>query len=220
MSESTPAALNTALAEEFDRQGWEYDLTLGTQLVSLVEERGRVDSGALSREVPAAFLHRNRTTRENVAAAIERAIGGRTPIPVPPPVSPVSIISHGDTYQLNIDHSQISGSSFNLGSGTLINIDAGAEKDDLLTALGALVSAALSGDWNSGAAQAIGQAIEQQGELTVAEARAAVLEAGQGQDLDRSRISELIEKVAVSGVGNFLSTALGLGLGDLLHLLG
>jgi hypothetical protein len=220
MSESTPSALNTALAAEFDRQGWEFELTLGTHLVSAVEERGKVDSSALSREVPATFLHRNRTTRENVAAAIERAIGGNTPIPATPAPSPISIISHGDTYQLNLDRSQITDSSINLGSGTQINIDVGAGKEDLLAALRALVSAALAGDWNSGAAQAIGQAIEQQGGLTVAEARATVLEAGQGQDLDRSRISELIEKVAVSGVGNFLSTALGLGLGDLLHLLG
>lgn len=75
--------LQRSLAEEFQRQGWEYDLGLLGRIVDQVEELGRVDADKLAGLAPAAFLRRSRASRADLRSAIDRAIGGNVPDPRP-----------------------------------------------------------------------------------------------------------------------------------------
>ncbi len=78
MSDATPAAIQRLLAAEFERHGWEYDLTVGREIVEEAERRGTVNGGDLAKGISADFLARTGASRDEIADAIDRAIGGRT----------------------------------------------------------------------------------------------------------------------------------------------
>jgi hypothetical protein len=120
VTDATPSQFQTLLAAEFDRQGWQYDLGLGPALLAEVEKSGSVDAQALAISVPAAFLQVNRTTRENLAAAINRAVGGRTVVPAK---EVATLVFENHSHNVTISgHAQVHGSNFNLGDGTQFNV--------------------------------------------------------------------------------------------------
>jgi hypothetical protein len=221
MTQLTPADLERLLAHEFDRQGWQYELGLGKNLVVAAVDHGSVDGATLSALVPSEFFSRNCATREHLAAAIDRVAGGA---PIAAEVVPPSIqitVQSGDSYTVDIGAgANFQNSPLNVGPGTQLQVNSQCTSGELTTVLGALVAAGLGGEWDQDAARAIGASIEEQGKLSLEEAKAAVLEAGKEIAPEASRIREFTEKVAVSGLGSFLTTAISLGLGDLLHLLG
>jgi len=221
MTRLTPADLESLLALEFDRQGWQYELGLGKNLVVAAVDHGSVDGATLSALVPSEFFSRNCATREHLAAAIDRVAGGA---PIAAEVVPPSIqitVQSGDSYTVDIGAgANFQNSPLNVGPGTQLQVNSQSTSGELTTVLGALVAAGLGGEWDQSAARAIGASIEEQGKLSLEEAKAAVLEAGKEIAPEASRIREFTEKVAVSGLGSFLTTAISLGLGDLLHLLG
>jgi hypothetical protein len=212
--------MRSRLAAEWEAMGWEWDLQVGGLILDQVAEVGAVDANALAAALPSSYLTGYGTDRETLAAAIKRAIGGEMLAAEEKESSGITILVHGDNYTLSFgDNAQIDRSPFNIGPGTQLNLDAGAEKEDLLLALRALVASGLAGEWDPKAALAIGHAVEEHGGLTVEDVGGAVVEAG-SENVDRSRVQELTEKVAISGFGGFLATALGAGLGDLAHLVG
>jgi hypothetical protein len=221
MTQLTPADLERLLAHEFDRQGWQYELGLGKNLVVAAVDHGSVDGATLSALVPSEFFSRNCATREHLAAAIDRVAGGA---PIAAEVVPPSIqitVQSGASYTVDIGAgANFQNSPLNVGPGTQLQVNSQSTSGELTTVLGALVAAGLGGEWDQDAARAIGASIEEQGKLSLEEAKAAVLEAGKEIAPEASRIREFTEKVAVSGLGSFLTTAISLGLGDLLHLLG
>jgi hypothetical protein len=221
MSGEPAAQIETLLAAEFDRQGWEWGLDIGRTLLDGVEPLGQIDGEALAARIPADFLQRNRTTRQNVASAINRAARGLSVASGSRQDSVQITIQSGDTYNVSFGaNANLQNSPFNIGPGRQLQIDSSSTSEDLATALGALVAAGLAGEWDEQAARAIGGSIEDQQKISLEEARAAVLEAGRDVAPDPSAVRGFIEKVAVSGLGSFLSTAMSLGLTDLLHLLG
>jgi hypothetical protein len=207
MTQLTPADFESLLAREFDHQGWQYELGLGKNLVETA--------------VPSEFFSRNCATRERLAAAIDRVAGG-APIAAEVVSPPIQItVQSGDSYTVDIGAgANFQNSPLNIGPGRQLQVNSQSTPDELTTALGALVAAGLGGEWDPTAARAIGASIEEQGKLSLEEAKAAVLEAGKEVAPEPSRIREFTEKVAVSGLGSFLTTAISLGLGDLHHLLG
>ncbi len=217
----TRARMRSRLAGEWEAMGWEWDLQIGGLILDRIATDGVVDASALAAVLPASYLSRYDTDRETLAEVIDRALGGETLDT--DAASTGTVVVNGDSFNLTFnlaDNAKIENSPFNIGSGTQINLDAGAGREELLYALRALLAAGLSGGWDAAAALALGRAIEEQGLLSTEDVRGAALEAGELTGADSSKVRELIEKVAVSGLGGFLATSLGFGLSDLLHLVG
>lgn len=216
MIEATPATLKTLLAAEFDRQGWEYDLTVGAQLVAAIEDAGKIDSSALAQNVPVAFLHRNRTTREYLAAAIDRAIGAAE---LKPEVARTVTLAFQDNrrYEVNLSGgSRIENSRLNLGEGMQINVEAAASKEDVLAALEALLRGGLEGKWNGDAVAQLGGVIDGRGDVGVDDVRAVTAEVIKAELPEEGRVRELLDRIAAAGLGGALSTGISAGLGQLL----
>jgi hypothetical protein len=211
--------MRSRLAAEWEANGWEWDLQVGGILLDATSPGMPARSVDIAAALPAAYLTRYGTDRETLVEAVERAIGGEV-LDGDDPVGPTMVVK-GDSYTLNIgDQARVEGSSFNTGAGTQINIEAGADKEDLLVALRALLVAGLGGEWDAGAARAIGTVVEEQDVLTLEDVRGAVIEAGEASQAKPSRVKDLAAKVAVSGLGGFLAAGLSSGLADLSHLLG
>lgn len=213
MSEATPSEIQTCLAAEFDRQGWQYDLGLGPALLAEVEKRGAVDAQALADAVPAAFFQINRTTRENLATAIERAIGGRT-LDLHQEVATLVIEDHSHHVTIS-GHAQVHG-DFNVGDGVQINVSVGGQREDVLAALAALLRAGFSGDWNEGAAAGLAKVIQDREDIGVQDVRAAAAEVAKVEQPSPSRVREMVEKIATAGLGGAFGTGISAALGQLI----
>jgi len=216
MSDATPSALQRLLAEEFERRGWHYDLAIGRELVEEIERRQRVDVQALARRVPATYLDQNRATREDLAQAIESAVGGRRPVEE----EPTTLIINDNRYSLNVGPgAEISGGTFNVGAGTQINVQLNAPKDEVLTAVSALVRSGLAGDFNAAAAAALAGIIDTRADVTLDDIASVTREAAVTADPDVGRVRGFLAQIATSAVGGALGTGMSAGLGQVLaHL--
>jgi hypothetical protein len=211
--------MRTRLAAGWSERGWEYDSPSIRALLDAAESRGAVDPAALAATLPGSYLTKIGADREGAAEAIADALGPGMLVESEPASLPASINAGGDVITFNLaDGAQIIGSNFNFSSNQ-VNLDA-AEKPELLASLQAALLSGLSGSWDPAALAAIGSAIETRGDFELEEVRDSVAELGREADFERSRVSELIEKVAVSGFGSFFSVALSSGLTELLELLG
>lgn len=217
----TRARMRSRLASEWEAMGWEWDLQIGGLILDRISEVGTVDPNALAAVLPSSYLARYGASREELASSIDRAIGGETLEVENSEQATIAVTVFGDSYTLNVGESaRIEHSTFNVGRGTQINIDASADRNELLNALRALIISGLAGQWDEQAARAIGKAVEQQGVLSLDDVRDTVMETGREAGSDTGRIQSLMEKVAVGGLGSFLATGLASGLTDLLHLVG
>jgi hypothetical protein len=215
VSEATPAELQALLAGEFENRGWEYDMTVGTDLVGEVERRGEVDPAGLATRVSGTWLTRNGATREQVAAAIERAIGGRTPKPAEPTVTVLN--SDNRSYSLHLEAgAQITGSQVNLG-GTQINIRADAPKDDVLAGVEAVVRAGLAGNWDRDAARELGAVIGARGDIALADVETAVSQVVEDEPPEPGRARRMLESISTQGLGGALGTGISAVIGALIR---
>lgn len=218
MTETAPSELQRLLATEFDRHRWEYDLAIGQQLVAEIERSGQVEGQSLAQVVPAEFFHRNRVSRANVAAAIERAVGGRTPnrrFAVA-----TLVFTDNRRYELKLEGgAHFTNSKLNLGSGTQINVERDASRDDVLAAVEAILRAGLADDWNDTAAHDLASLIESRGDVDVNDIREITAEIVEAEQPKRGRVKDLLGKVAIGGLGGALGTGLSAGLGELINQL-
>jgi hypothetical protein len=217
VSAATRAELQRLLAGQFESRGWEYDMNLGADIAEEVGRRGLVDPPGLAGRVSGTWLARNRTTREDVAAAIERAIGGRTPEPEQHPATVLTV--YNNDYSLSMaPGSTISGGQVNVG-GTQINIQADVSKDEVLAGIGALVRAGLDGGWNPEAAGALAAAVDARSDIGFEDVEGVVVEAAEAasEPPDEGRIRGMLRSIAEQGVGGALGTGISAGLGWLLR---
>jgi hypothetical protein len=213
VSDATPAQMQTFLAAEFDRQGWQYDLDLGPALITEIEKRGSVEPEALADAVPATFLQRNRTTRENLAAAIARAIGDRTPVQRK---EVATLVFQDQSHNVTISgNAQVHGSNFNLGDGTQFNVSVGGQREDVLAALAALLSAGFGGEWNEEAAAGLAQVIQARDDIDLDDVRETTAEVVKLEEPPASRAREMMEKIATAGLGGAFGTGITAVLGQL-----
>jgi hypothetical protein len=217
VSEATPAELQALLAGEFESRGWEYDMTVGADLVGEVERRRAVDPATLAAKVSGTWLARNGATREELTAAIERAIGGR--VPRVADGAPVTLILNDNRYQLNMaEGAQIAGSQVNVG-GTQINVRADSPKEDVMAGVAELVRAGLRDQWNPQAAGDLAGLVASRGDVTVEDVEAAVQEVVAEESPDPERAKGMLRKIAEQGLGGALAVgivkALALALGAL-----
>lgn len=76
MTSAGLAHIQRLLAAEFERRGWEYDLSLGSAIAEEIVRTGTVDPPKLARLAPHDFLAKARTSRSAIADAIGAAVGG------------------------------------------------------------------------------------------------------------------------------------------------
>ncbi len=214
MTDATPSQFQTLLAAEFDHQGWQYDLGLGPALLAEVEKSGSVDAQALATSVPATFLQVNRTTRENLAAAINRAVGGRTVVPAK---EVATLVFEDHSHNVTISgHAQVHGSNFNLGDGTQFNVSVGGQREDVLAALAALLSAGFGGEWNEEAAAGLALVIQARDDIDLDDVRETTAEVVKLEEPPASRAREMMEKIATAGLGGAFGTGITAVLGQLI----
>ena len=213
MSTATPAELQRLIADAFDRQGWEYDLTLGRNLVEEIERAGGVDAGALARRLPAEFIERNRTTRAHAAAAIERAVGGRS---VKREESATTLVfADNRRYEVRLARgAQITNSNLNVGEGTLVSVE--ARRDNVMAAIEAVLRAGLAGNWNAEAAGHLAEVVDGRDDIDFEDVREITADVVIAEQPKQDKVKELLNEIAVSGVGGALSTGITTGLGELL----
>lgn len=215
MSDTTPAEMQRLIADAFDRQGWEYDLTLGRTLLAEIVRTGGVDPEALVRRVPAEFIERNRTSRSTVAVVIERAVGGRSI--KRDKAAHATVVINDNRYQVNLSgRAQIKNSNLNVGDGTQINVNVEASKGDLLAAVEAVVRAGLADDWNEDAARDLASIVDGRDDIDLNDVREITAEVVKAEQPKQGKVKALLGKIAVSGVGGALGTGLSAGLGELL----
>lgn len=220
MSDTSPSELQRLIAAEFDRQHWEYDLSVGDSLVAEIERTGEVVPDKLVQGLPAAFFQRNRTSRELVASAIGRAVGGRTPKRPEAPAHQTLVFDNSRHYEVKLGKgAQITNSHLNVGEGTQINVSVQASKDDVLAAVEALLRAGLAGDWNVGAAHELATVIDGRGDVGYEEVQSVTAEVVQADQPKQGRVKELLLKIATSGLGGALATGISAGAGELIHQL-
>jgi hypothetical protein len=219
MTDASPNELQRLIAAEFDRQRWEYDLTVGERIVAEIERAGAVVPDKLAGQLPAEFFQRNRTSRDLVAAAIGRAVGSRTP-KRPEPVSSTLVFDNSRHYEVTFGKgAQITNSQLNVGEGTQINVSVQASKDDVLGAVEALLRAGLAGDWNEGAARELATVIDSREDVGYEDVQVVTAEVVQAEQPKQRRLKELLLKIATSGLGGALATGISAGAGELIHLL-
>jgi hypothetical protein len=217
MSDATPSELQRLLAQEFERRGWHYDLTVGRELVKEIEQRHEVDPQALAKRVPTTYLAQNRATWQDVALAIEAAVGGRTPRRGME--TPATLVINDNRYSLNLGAgAEISGGAVNVGS-TQINVQVNASKDDVLAAVSALVASGLAGGWNADAASELAQVIDARADIRLDDVERVTREVAETNAPDAGRVRTLLTAIATSTISGVLGTGISAGLGQILaHL--
>lgn len=218
MNEASPSELQRLLAVEFEQRGWQYDLDTAHSIVDEAVHRGAVEAQALAARVPTAFLRRNRTDRDVLAGAIERAIGGR--VPVPEQGATVTLVAQDNRlYHLSMGPgAQITDSNVNVG-GTQINIQPGAERDELLAGVRALVRAGLTGEWDADAGRALTRALEGRDDIEYTDVEEIAAEVVKDEAATQDRVRDFMGKVAASGLGGALSHGIIAGAAQVLPLL-
>ncbi|MDQ4144179.1 MAG: hypothetical protein M3198_10645 [Actinomycetota bacterium] len=215
MTDATSAELQRLLAGEFERRGWEWDIATGRRIVEEIVGRGAVDAQRLAQGVPRTYLQRVCATRTDLADAIERAVGGRVPRRETGQATLIS--NNNNNYALNMGPgAQISGGAVNLG-GTQINIQSGASRDEVLQAVGVLVQAGLSGDWNPQAAGELGTAIDARSDIALGDVQGVVAEICAADEPDEGHVKKLLSDIATQGLGGALGTGISSVLGALLR---
>src|SRR4051812_9633350 len=74
VSADVTAQIQRALAAEFERRGWEYDLNTGRRIAEVIAKTGQVDAPSLARTVGLRSLARTPPDRSDVESAIEQAV--------------------------------------------------------------------------------------------------------------------------------------------------
>ena len=218
MTDTTPSELQRLIAAEFDRRRWEYDLDVGPKLVAEIERSGGVDADQLARLLPAEFFHRNQTTRANVAGALERAVGGRTP--KRGAAGATLVFADNRRYELKIGKgTQISNSPINVGTGTQFNVSLDASKTDLLGAVEAVIRAGLAGDWNADAARELADVIDGRGDIDYDDVREITAAVAKAEQPKQGRVKKFLTDIAVGGLGGTLGTGVSAGLGEVMNQL-
>jgi hypothetical protein len=208
------AEMQRRLATEFERHGWEYDLTTSSDLLDEVERAGSVDPERLAVMVPREYRERVGATTMDLHGAIKHAIGGRTLTPEQPPTHN-TITINDNRYSIKVgEGAQISGG--NLNTGSQIAIQGGSPKEDVLDAVATLVTAGLGGEWNVEAIDDLARAVAARDDITLEDVRVRALDAAQQTGAGGAKIRALLEQIASGTAIGVLTPGITAALGHLL----
>lgn len=203
------AELTRAATAVFKGQGWLLEQGLLPPVIDEIEKQGPADGAALAAVISGDYLDRHGISRAQMATVLGQALGGRSLDSEPAKQSTTVIYDNRNSIQIN--NSQVSGSQLNTGQQIQVNAD--ASRDDIRTAIAALVSAGLAGDWNPQAAQALGEVIEAREDIDFAEIRDVAQKAGAPQQADPGKIKAFLTQVGTSVASSTLTQAIIAGVG-------
>ena len=219
MTDATPSELQRLIAAEFDRQRWEYDLSVGESILAEIERTGEVVPAQLVQRLPSAFFQRNRTSRDLVESAIGRAVGGRTP-KRPEESAHRTLVFDNRSYDLKIGKgATLTNSPINVGEGTQIAVSVRANRDDILAAVETLLRGGLAGHWNDDAARELATVIDSRDDVGYEDVQEITAEVIKAEQPKQGRVKELMTKIAVGGIGGALGTGMSAGAGELIQQL-
>jgi hypothetical protein len=214
LTPETPTQLQQQIASEFERNGWTYDLTTGRMLVEAIERSGGADAEALAGVVPHDFLVRNDTTREAVAAAIDRAVGGKSV--QREAAQPTTLVINDNRYSMKLGAgARIDSSNVNVG-GTQIVVDVNVDKGDVLAAAETPIRAGLTGEWEPSAAAELARVMSERGDVTVEEVRELTKEIVEAEKPAETGIKAFLADLAANAIGGALGAGISVGLGGFL----
>jgi len=214
VSDATVAQLQQLLMTEFESRGWDYDLTVGAEIVRHAEQDNPIDAPALAASVSNTWLERNGATREDVVESIERAIGARTLRVERPPATILNVDNR--SYSLGMGPgAQIANSQLNVG-GTQVNVRVDAAREDVLAGVAALVRAGFAGSWNPEAARDLSQLINSRSDIGLADIEAVATEVARTEPNERTRLRRILESIATQGLSGALATGITTVIGSLL----
>lgn len=212
---ATRAELQERLAAEFGAQSWPMEIDTGPAILDGIREGETPNPQALAARVPAHYLTRHGMSRQDLADAIGRALGGRTLEGSTADARTITIQIFNNQHSIQISgRAKVNDSQLNTGNQLILGNN--APKQDVLAAVATLVNGGVSGEWNSAAAADLARAIESRDDIGMDDIRQAALEAAGGDQADKGRIRKLLEEIAVSGLGGALSTGITAALGGLL----
>ena len=125
----------------------------------------------------------------------------------------------GNSFTLVGAGASISGENVNVGSGTQINVQSDAPKDEILVAVRALVSAGLAGDWNVDAARQVEAVVDARDDIALEDVQEVTAEVVKEEAGTQTRGREFRDKVLASGLGGALSHGIIAGFAQILPLL-
>lgn len=213
MTGVSPARMQSLLAAEFERHGWEWDLGAGRTIVQEIERHGTVNAERLAQRVPGDFLARNHTDRAELAMVIGAALGSTVPA-APPPAATTTLVIHGSQYNVTVGANSAN-SPITVG-GTHINVEVATSKGEVLDAVAALVRAGLTLRWDADAASALGEAIESRNDIRYEDVQGRTEEVVRAEAPTRERAKAFLEKVAAGGLGGALGTGIAAGVAEAL----
>lgn len=203
--------MQSLLADEFARRGWQWDLATGRGIVEEIEKRRAVEPARLAQRAPADWIARNHTTRAELAEAIEAAIGGLAPSAP----TPTTLVIHGSQYNITVSGSNLTDSPIEVG-GTRVNVSSDSGRQEVLDAVAALIRAGLSDGWNADAATALAGVIEQREDLGFEDVQKVTGDVVRAEQPNSGRAKAFLEKVAAGGLGGALGTGISAGVGEML----
>jgi hypothetical protein len=205
------AALQRRLAGQFANQGWPYDHEIGPAVLGELERRGGADGMTLARQVAGQYLERNGISREQMANALEWALGGESVEPSAPAVT--TLVVNDNRHSIQITDSTVSDSQLNTGQQLVVNT--GGEKPEVLAAVAALIRGGLVGQWNEDAARDLAEVIDQREDITIEDLREIAKEVAEEEGAESGKVKALIERIATGAISGVLATGISAGLGGL-----
>jgi hypothetical protein len=217
MADGNAQELQRLLADEFGRQGWDYDLSVGPNLVKEIDAAGKVDPDRLAETIPSTFLQKNDATRQAVAAAIRNAVGGNTLIAESPTI--MTLVVHGNNYSLTLGEGATIGGHVNV-VGTQIVVEESAPKQHVLDAIAALIRAGLTDGLNGDAARALGDAIAARDDIDMVDIERTTLNVVKADAPPVERVRTLLASLGTQAVAGALGLGMASGIGQALPYLG
>lgn len=212
------AELQRRLATEFERQGWPYEPDIGPALLDYIGQTGPADGATLAQRVSADFLERHRISRDQMAAALDRAVGAATV--EREDASSVTLNFTDNRYAVQVsDGGSVVNSTVNT-AGTQLVVAASSSRDEVLAAVATLVRAGLDGEWDEDQVRSLSELVDARDDIGFEEVRAitmsAVRDAPSTADFplaDRAKV--LVGEVSTGAISGALGTGIVAALGAL-----
>jgi hypothetical protein len=202
--------LITELGNLFEQNHWTDRDNLALAIARCAGESGILDAHAAAALADSAFLARNHASREELEQALAPLFAGRVPLDPrldpPPAVTEVHNTTNNNSLTVNGDGNDLSG-SFNFG-GTQVNITAASSPSELLGAVGALVTDALTSGISESNLHGLASLIESRDDLTTPQLQTAATEAIAAAKPSLGRLAQFRNSLAASVTSGVLVHAL------------
>jgi hypothetical protein len=212
MSNIRRTELQSRLASEFSRRGWEWDLVEGKNVIEAFASDGVRDPSQLAKRVSATYRQRVDASNADIAEAVEAAFSG---------VRGVKEYTGRTTVVIN-DHSH----SLHIGAGATVNardivqgdkieVDASVDRDVVLGVITELVRGGFAGEWNTDAAHDLANVLDERKDIDVDDVARVTTEVAKEERPSPGALTQMSQDIASSGLGGALAVGITQAIGAL-----